>query len=364
MTSELYQKALKILCERESYWLRQKAESFKRKKIVIFPAGPTAQAFYDTLINDYGIEAEFFIDNNPKLDGKMICGKPVKLRPWERSPHFTNEYAVLVPTTPIYCFEIAKQLEKIGVAYMYANAFEACHLWNKFNDVLKLLDDERSKLSYLSTIYFFLTCENAFIQHEEHQYFSVKQFFENRNETIVDAGAYVGDTVEEFIKRGTGSGSLKIFVFEPDKKALKKLEHRIERLKNEWLTENYDIKVVPAGLGAETKVKKFKTESNNVLTLNNEGDIQNIVYSLDDYFKDKEPFTLLKADIEGGELDMLRGAANMIKSNMPKIAVSIYHSVKDFVQIAEYIHSLVPQYRMAVRNHSSNYEDTVLYCWI
>ena len=74
---ELLIQALRELVARESYCLRQKAESIKKKKIVLFPAGSTAQIFYHRLRDGYDLEAEFFIDNNPALHGASVCGKPI-----------------------------------------------------------------------------------------------------------------------------------------------------------------------------------------------------------------------------------------------------------------------------------------------
>jgi FkbM family methyltransferase len=361
--SKKYEEALQTLCDRESYWLRQRAEVLKERKIVIFPAGPTAQTFFYTLLNDYGIEAEFFIDNAPSLKDRTICGKPIHARPWETHPHFCDEYTVLIPTVAKYYHQIVEQLDRAGVhAYMHASSFLASQLWSRYKRVLSLLDGTQSRMAYLGASYSMLTLDNSFIQNEGNQYFAINEFAFNEGETVVDAGAYVGDTVEEFVKRGTTG--VKIFAFEPYYKAYSKLEARVERLKNEWLIENDDIIAIPAGLGIETKREKFAYMDSRMLKPAGSGDEEVMVYSLDDYFKDKRPFTLLKADVEGGEMDILRGAAGMIKSHKPKMALSIYHSANDFVQIAEYVHELVPEYRFAVRNHHFDYTDTVLYCWI
>jgi hypothetical protein len=95
-----------------------------------------------------------------------------------------------------------------------------------------------------------------------------------------------------------------------------------------------------------------------------QGEITLPIYSLDDFFKDRQPFTLLKADIEGGEMDMLKGAQEMIKRYKPKMTICIYHSPQDFARIIEYIHTLVPEYRLYVRSHYSDYKETILYCII
>jgi FkbM family methyltransferase len=368
--SELCLKALETLCEREIDLARLKIESSKQKKVVLFPAGNSAQQFFHVLLNDYGIEAEYFIDNN--ADQKTtVCGKPVKIRPWEREHNFKEERFIIIPTIPKFYFQITRQLHDAGIekdypggggGYMLYTAFWACQYWERYKNVLKLLHDEESKLAYLAAIYSMITYDNTFIQYKKDAYFAIDQFVENSYEIIVDAGAYVGDNVEEFVKRGVDG--VKIYAFEPYGRALQKLEERVKRLKGEWFLNDDDIVIVRAGIGAESKNFNFYENNINMFAPRSDGEIEIACHSLDDFFKDKSPFTLLKADIEGGEMDMLRGAAKTIKRHKPKLALCIYHSPADMVQIAEYVHELVPEYHMAVRNHANDYRETVLYCWV
>ena len=51
----------------------------------------------------------------------------------------------------------------------------------------------------------------------------------------------------------------------------------------------------------------------------------------------------------------------IIKRNKPKLAVCIYHSDQDMLEIIQYIHQLVPEYKLYVRQHSNMYYETVLY---
>jgi len=358
-------KTLYTLVERESYWLRQRIESLKGRRVAVFPAGLTAQAFYHTLLNDYGIEADYFIDNNPDLTGTYICDKQVILRPWEDNPNFADEYFILIPTLAEFYFQIAEQMENVNIlSYMHADSFSACQLWDRYKNVLNLLDDEKSKISYLGAIYSMLTHNNSFIQCERNPYFSIRQFVYNGFDTVVDAGAYTGDTVEEYIKHGFGSEKIKIYAFEPYGSALSKLEARIKRLKDEWFITDTDIIIVPAGVGSETKQIRYANANANMLKQSEQGDFELMIYSLDDYFKDKKSFTILKADIEGGEMDMLKGAKKTIQRHKPKITICIYHSPQDFARIAEYIKDLVPEYNFAIRNHFYDHRETILYCWV
>ena len=352
---------IRTLVKRESNWVLQKIESFRDKKIVLFPAGITAQAFYLYLKKEYEIEAEFFIDNDPALDGKIICGKPVKTRIWENMDF--SEYIVLIPTAARYYMQIAEQLEESGVStFVHADAFQACQLFERYDAVARMLFDEQSQIAFWGAIYGLLTCDYSFIRQEGEAYFALAEFSYCGHEIIVDVGAFVGDTTEEYVRHGAYGNNMKIYAFEPFEEAQRKLITRVVRLKKEWPLKDDDIVVVSAGVGAETGTLSFSANALNMLTPHELGDYKVPIYKLDDYFTEKSPFTLLKADVEGGEMDVLRGAEAMVRQHKPKLALSIYHSPQDFFRIAECVKRFVPEYRMYVRNHSYDHTDTVLYC--
>ena len=87
-----------------------------------------------------------------------------------------------------------------------------------------------------------------------------------------------------------------------------------------------------------------------------------MVYALDDYFKDKS-VTFIKADIESYELDMLIGAEKIIRRDRPKLAIAIYHNASDMYQILLWLHSLGMGYKFAVRHHTPDLYDTILYAY-
>lgn len=74
--------------------------------------------------------------------------------------------------------------------------------------------------------------------------------------------------------------------------------------------------------------------------------------------------TFIKMDIEGAEMEALYGAKETIMRNHPKLAICIYHSDADMIRIAEYIHGLVPEYKLYVRHHTKRNHETVLYAVI
>ena len=74
-----------------------------------------------------------------------------------------------------------------------------------------------------------------------------------------------------------------------------------------------------------------------------------------------EDATFIKMDIEGAELSALKGGKGLIQRNKPKLAICIYHSNEDMLRIAEYIHEIVPEYKLYMRAHNMGIAENVLY---
>jgi len=57
----------------------------------------------------------------------------------------------------------------------------------------------------------------------------------------------------------------------------------------------------------------------------------------------------LKADVEGYEMNLLAGAANSIKANKPKIAITTYHKKEHAGEIIGFLRSLNPAYKFLLK---------------
>jgi FkbM family methyltransferase len=84
--------------------------------------------------------------------------------------------------------------------------------------------------------------------------------------------------------------------------------------------------------------------------------------SLDNLIPADERVTFIKLDVEGAELEALKGSENLIIRSHPKIAVCIYHKPDDYYKIQEYINSIVPDYKFFIRHYHYTAMETVLYC--
>ena len=75
-----------------------------------------------------------------------------------------------------------------------------------------------------------------------------------------------------------------------------------------------------------------------------------------------EEVTYIKMDIEGMELDALKGAEALITKYKPKLAISIYHKMEDIVEIPNHIRNMNLGYRFYLRHYwNCNGTDTILF---
>ena len=84
------------------------------------------------------------------------------------------------------------------------------------------------------------------------------------------------------------------------------------------------------------------------------------VVRLDDVIKEKVDY--IKMDIEGMELDALRGALKILHMYKPILAVSVYHKIGDVLEIPQFISDLKLDYKLYLRHYwNCNGTDTILF---
>ncbi|MGD2091823.1 MAG: FkbM family methyltransferase [Candidatus Aminicenantes bacterium] len=70
----------------------------------------------------------------------------------------------------------------------------------------------------------------------------------------------------------------------------------------------------------------------------------------------------IKLDIEGAELEALKGSVNTLKVHRPQLAICIYHSKKDLFEIPLFLNKNLDNYSYRLGHYSKTYHETVLYC--
>jgi len=221
---------------------------------------------------------------------------------------------------------------------------------------IDLLADEKSKEVYKKMIeYRMKRKRKVFPQYTvDNQYFSEDIIKLSSEEVFIDCGAFIGDTVDMFRKK-VNDKYKKIVCFEPDEANFIILNNSIKECPN--------IYVYNMGVYSKECEMKFDAGKSDTSSLNESGSNTIKVINLDN-IKDCNDATFIKMDIEGSELEALKGAENIIVNNKPKLAICIYHSEHDMIDIIKYVHELVPDYKLYVRQHSTYESETVLYAVI
>jgi len=90
---------------------------------------------------------------------------------------------------------------------------------------------------------------------------------------------------------------------------------------------------------------------------------QSTTISIDDFVKSNNirRVDFIKMDIEGAEPLALYGAIETIKRFKPKLAIAIYHSMDDFVNIPSWIIDLNLGYRLYLGHYTIHSEETVIF---
>lgn len=184
----------------------------------------------------------------------------------------------------------------------------------------------------------------------ESQYFE-EDFLEfSDNEVFVDCGFYDGATTRGFIEKVQGKYD-DIIAFEPD-------IDLYTVAKNNTLFSKVDL--YNKGCWSSTCNLNFKKRPGGASLCVDDGDETICVAAIDDIMKNRKT-TYIKMDIEGSELEALKGAVQTIKKFKPKLAISIYHKPMDIIEIPLFILSLRSDYKFYLRHYCANQCDTVLY---
>lgn len=188
------------------------------------------------------------------------------------------------------------------------------------------------------------------------QYFDLPYFKPQDKEFFIDVGGYDGTTTKDFFRWSEGWS--KSIIFEANIASYEMCKNNIKK----WGYGNA-VKIVNKGLWHKSETLKFhihgKSDS-SCITHNGEDIIDAI--TLDEYLKDeKEPITFIKMDIEGAELNALKGAERIIRKQKPRLAISIYHKPEDIWEIPSLLLDYVSDYKFYIRHYHFTANETVLY---
>ena len=241
-----------------------------------------------------------------------------------------KRYTVLCADVPVYGNDI------------FDRAYFAAHE-HEIREACDLLADEQSKRVFRSVIEFRLTggldrLTSCFTPKEE--------AFENilrlgTDESYLDLGAYRGDTIESFLMH-TGGNYRHITALEPDRKTYLKLR--------QYAGGFPDVQLFNMGIWDSDTDLSFESSLGRGSSIADTGKQALSVTCIDTLYR-KRPVTFIKADVEGAEERAINGGRLVLQRDRPKLDIALYHRTRDIFALPLLIHSIVPEYKIFMRQH-------------
>lgn len=339
----------------------------KENKLYLFGLKPAYKMIRQMQSFGMAWEIEAILDNDSAAYGKLNIGgvyyEVVNPNVLEKNP--AGNIVILICGT--YTFEMRQQLESMGVCNYYSE------FWMNRPIELKRVDSQLIDEKTVSKVEEML-CDEAsksilhriikkrkvgeidytdILYRGKSEYFS-DEFWEPVPDGIyIDGGGYDGDTVEE-IARWTKGNFKKIYTFEPEKDKAAFIKDNVE-----WRYAGRVILYENALWSSETVLSFEKGNDVTCGNVKEDGGDRVKTVVLDYIIQDKVSF--VKMDIEGAELEALKGAKNILVRDKPNLAICVYHKPNDIWEIPILLKEMVPEYKFYMRHCGCSFFGTVLY---
>ncbi|MDO5579750.1 MAG: FkbM family methyltransferase [Planctomycetia bacterium] len=182
-----------------------------------------------------------------------------------------------------------------------------------------------------------------------------KKYIEGKD--FIDGGAYIGDSALIYLEHNPK----KVWSFEISEE--NSLYYKQTMRMNRVPAEKYEL--LKAGLAEKTQRCLFQENSGlganiyGAITAEelNDNHSENSIqfYSIDDFVSEHGLNTgFIRLDVEGPELEIMKGSVNTIRSQRPVLCISIYHNPQEFFETKPFIESLNAGYKFMCRRLSSS----------
>jgi FkbM family methyltransferase len=176
-------------------------------------------------------------------------------------------------------------------------------------------------------------------------------------DTVIDGGGHWGDTALYLAQLAGQEGRVISFEFEPCN--LKAFQYNLSL--NPLLAGRIDVvaaalwdragdvvAVHPLGPGTSIRSDgEARVQTDTIDALVARGEVQRVDF--------------VKLDVEGAELNVLRGAQATLCRFRPRLAIAAYHKPEDLATLPEYLASLDLGYRFRLTHATMHGEETVLF---
>ena len=334
------------------------------KPIVIYGTGSFGKSVAEK-IDDLGLQILCFMDKDEYwFESKKIIVHEKKIKCMRKKDvlKLQETYNLLLAIIDYSLLEHLKNEFKFCNYVEYLDLYESHIIEENFleanssilEEIYEKLEDNESKnvLNAFLKARYAGNIEKLSNLYNEGTMYDWKLLQLSKEDTIIDGGAYVGDTIVEIYEYLGNAIPTMIYEFEPDKENISKLTESVSKYNSS------NILIIEAALYDRDGGIKFNTQGNLGSSISDEGNQEVNIQAIDNHLEYKD-VSIIKMDIEGSELKALQGAIRLIKRNHPRMAICIYHNNRDLIDI----YCLLKKfgYHFYLRQHSHSVEETVLY---
>lgn len=348
-----------------------------RPPLVLFGAGTLGRKVHAALAgSDFPILA--FTDNDARTWGTVLNGLPV-LSPVQAAEHF-GEAACFVVTIwraegePHRFPDTAAALKQMGVRHVAHFTHLAWvhpeklvphysldlpqRVLDAHQEVLaahELFQEDHSRDLFLRHALWRLTLDFDLLPPTDPDeiYFPEGIIRPGKDAVLADAGAFDGDTCRRMLEVW-GASAQRIHAFEPDPASALKFQT--------WMAASPDrerLRFHPMALGSRPGTLRFPGTGALNATASALTGVEVPCRTLDEVLGDDPP-DFIKMDIEGAELEALRGATQVLRRG-PSLAICLYHVQDHLWSIPLLVHAALPQHQLHLRYHGTDAWELVLY---
>ncbi len=237
----------------------------------------------------------------------------------------------------------------------YLNLFEENDFIKDFDWYLDFVKDSDNKFYKLDNNNFQKLKKYTTVPKKYYSYQAIS-FDVEEGDIALDCGANSGDGLncDYFAIKAGAVG--RVYAFEPIPRICNELLEDVKAFKN----------IIPVNKGVSDKKGIAHFEDVGGASRSSEkGTIRVELTTIDGFVKENgiEKIDFIKMDIEGAELDALKGAVNTIKTFKPKLAICTYHKPEHFYEIPQFIKSILPEYKFwLLNNEFMGWNGTKVFC--
>lgn len=338
------------------------------ERLVLFGAGSMGRRVLAEL-RTRGVEPLCFADSNRTRWGQQIEGVEI-LGPAQALKHFGSEVTFLITiwsgTGTDGMADRVAQLKALGgrtvvpflpFFWMFPESllpFYAVDLPEKIlaqaehiRTAFSLLADEPSQREFIAQLRFRLLGDFLSLSKPVTGsfYFRNELFRLGANESLVDCGAFDGDTIRDFL-RVVDNRFQSVLAFEPDPDNFATLTAYLTQLPGFLRTK---MRLLPSAT-ADRRGKVRMEIGAGTCSAVGAGNFEVDCLTLDQAL-DGAPVSFLKMDIEGSESVTLAGGAESIRRHRPILALSAYHRQNDLWELPLQVAAMMPDCSFYLQPH-------------